>query len=214
MRILYFEGAGWFGADISTATDMKNCRVRTAFSANNGHRIYLEISAHMVTKNASPLVKQFKHAGWVTYCYYITGDCDDCNKNKVPGATHKVFEYNKANVLSFVNSLGCSFDDVVTLPDLAGYRVFKNSSEYNYGDKFVFNAELTKRAEEIDKYFYELEKSEGRKYPVFSLWLDESKPNMLHLLRHFNGYNKHWTITNVENWQDTIVEAKLGKYGC
>jgi hypothetical protein len=217
MKTLYFEGAGWSDADISKATDMQNCRVRTAFTNNEGKKIYLEISAMEVTKSSSPLVKHLKYAAWVTDCFYITGSNNDGNKNSIFTRNEIRFEYNKENVLRFVNwTLGCNFNDVVTLPDLAGYRVFKDESgyKYNYGDEFVYNDELTKRAEKIHKYFYELEKSEGKRYPNFSLWVDEKNSELLHLLRHYNGYNKHWTIQNIKNWQDTITEEILGKYAC
>jgi len=74
---------------------------------------------------------------------------------------------------------------------------------------------VTKLREEIKKHFYDLEKSEGKKYPNFSLWVDEKDIHLLHLLRHFNGYNKHWSIrTDTENWKDSIQETKLGKYAC
>lgn len=215
MKTLYFEGAGWFDADISKATDMKNCRIRTAFVDNSGRKIYLEISAHEVTKNSSPIVKNLKYAGCVTDCFYITGDRDDCNINRIRNRGDVTFEYNKENVLRFVNSLGCSFDDAETLPELAGYRVFKDSDGYNYGDEFQYNAERTARAEEIKAHFYALEKSEGKQYPNFSLWVDQDDPGMLHLLRHFPGYNRHWTIrTDTESWQETILENVLGKYAC
>lgn len=42
---------------------------------------------------------------------------------------------------------------------------------------------------------------------------------MLHLLRHFNGYNKHYIINvesgeSVEDWVASMTEAPLGRYGC
>jgi len=122
-----------------------------------------------------------------------------------------VFGYSKTEILNIVNSLGCSFDEVVILPNLAGYRVFKDGGGHNFGDKFKFNAELTARAEEIKAHFYALEKSEGKQYPNFSLWVDQDNPEMLHLLRHFNGYNKHWSIVNSANWKESITETLLGR---
>lgn len=215
MRILHFEGAGWFDADISKATDMKNCRVRTAFTNDKGEKIYLEMSAHEVTKHSVPTVKKLKYACLVTDCFYITGDQDDCNKNRIMNRNVVAFEYSKENVLSFVNSLGCSFDEVETLPVLAGYRVFADGDGYNFGDQFRPNLEYTARAEEIEEYFYNLEKSEGRQYPNCSLWRDQGDPGLLHLLRHFNGYNKHWSIRlESEDWLETVTETILGEYGC
>jgi len=214
-KTLYFEGAGWADCDTSKATDMVNCRVRTAFTTDAGRNIYLEMSSSEVTKHSSPLVKGLRYACWVTDCFYITGDRDDCNKNRILNRNEKTFEYNRANVLRFVNSLGCSFDNVETLPDLAGYRVFKDHDGYNFGDEFIYNAEITARANEIESHFYALEKSEGKQYPNFSLWFDSEDTGLLHLLRHFPNLNRHWSIrADVENWQETVKETVLGKYAC
>ena len=208
MKTLYFEGAGSVPRGM-----VENCRIRTAFHNDKGEAIYLEMSGFEVTKNSPRSIKQFTCAGFVDHCHYIMGD-DDCNKHSIVDMRHKTFEYNKSEILSIVNSLGCSFDEVVILPDLAGYRVFKDREGHNFGDEFQFNAELAARAEEIRVHFYALEKSEGKKYPNFSLWVDQDNKEMLHLLRNFNGYNKHWSIVNSENWQESIVETVFGKYAC
>ena len=55
-KVLYFEGAGWSGADISKAT-VGNCRIRTAFHLDDGRKVYLEIIACEVTKS-SPKAQQ------------------------------------------------------------------------------------------------------------------------------------------------------------
>jgi len=208
MKTLYFEGAGSVPRGM-----VENCRIRTAFKNDNGESIYLEMSGFEVTKNSVNSVKKFTIAGIVDHCHYIFND-DDCNKHGIISMRHKTFEYSKDEILSIVNSLGCSFNEVVILPDLAGYRVFKDREGHNFGDEFQFNAELTSRAEEIRAHFYALEKSEGKQYPNLSLWVDQDNKEMLHLLRHFNGYNKHWSITNSENWQESIVETVLGKCAC
>lgn len=170
-KILYFEGAGWPEADISKAT-VGNCRIRTAFRNDEGRAIYLEMSASEVGKHSAPSIQHLTYAGFVTDCFYITGDSEDCNKRGIVCRNERVLEYNKENILGFVNWLGCSFDEIVILPDLAGYRVFgdnvKGIEHYNYGDEFQYNAELTNRAEEIHSHFYALEKSEGKQYPNFS----------------------------------------------
>ena len=208
MRTLYFEGAGCVPRG-----EVENCRIRTAFHNNNGKAIYLEMSGTEVTKHSGSNVKKFKVAGFVSSCHYILGD-DDENKHSIRRLNNAVFEYTKANILEIVNSLGCSFDEIVILSDLAGYRVFNDGEGHNFGDEFQPNQANTARAEEIHKYFYQLEKSEGKQYPNFSLWVDETDPDMLHLLRHYNGYNKHWTIRNTDNWQTTIEETTLGRCAC
>jgi hypothetical protein len=213
-KTLYFEGAGCVPRG-----EVENCRIRTAFHTNKGEAVYLEILGFEVTKNSRPSLKKYTNAGFIDSCFYIKGD-DDENKHSIKGMRDQSFEYTKAEILNVVNSLGCSFDEVVILPDLAGYRVFKDdggqsNDGYNFGDEFSYNAERTARAEEIKAYFYALEKSEGKQYPNFSLWVDGQDPGMLHLLRHFPGYNRHWTIrTDTENWQETITEKTLGKYAC
>lgn len=52
MKTLYFEGAGWSGADISKAT-IGNCRIRTAFHLDDGRAVYLEINGSERTKYSS-----------------------------------------------------------------------------------------------------------------------------------------------------------------
>lgn len=57
--------------------------------------------------------------------------------------------------------------------------------------------------------------AEGKEYPNFSLWVDENDQAQLHLLRHIPNKNRHWTIrTDTEDWQATMTETPLGRYGC
>lgn len=71
-KVLYFEGAGWSGADISKAT-IGNCRIRTAFHLDNGQAIYLEIIGSERSKYSSPKVHQWRYTGFVDTCFYILG---------------------------------------------------------------------------------------------------------------------------------------------
>ena len=194
-KTLYFEGAGCVPCG-----EVENCRIRTAFRDADGRAIYLEITSIEVTKYTSKMYKHFRNVGFIDACFYIDDEYEPIERGYA-------FEYTKANILQVVNSLGCSFDEVVILPNLAGYRVFRDDG-YNFGDEFVFDAERTARAEKIKDYFYAIEKAEGKKYPNLSLWVDDEDPGLLHLLRHFNGYNKHWIIENIENWQETIREVR------
>lgn len=217
MKTLYFEGAGMEGTNRG---DVENCRIRTAFHDDCNNKIYLEISSMEITKHSNKAYFMFANVSFVTDCFYILGD-DDANKHSIVGRNNKHFESSKKNILDFVNSLGCSFDSVVILPDLAGYRVFldHNGSKsvlwqtYSYGDEFVFDEKKTEMAEGIKQHYYNLEKSEGKQYPNFSLWVDQDNKNNLHLLRHFNGYNKHWLIDIFEGWE-SAMEAKLGSCAC
>lgn len=253
MKILYFEGAGWSGADISIAT-IGNCRIRTAFHLDDGQAVYLEIEGGERTRYSNPQIFRWQYTGFVTYCHYITDEKpnDDCNKHRVPMPKKLAkgksvernynFEYTEAEILRLVNSLGASFDAVKVVPDLGGFNVFSENHScdgpdgYNYGDEFQFDPEMTARREAVYKRVYDTELSErkedrekrGRKfvhspsgidYPNFSLWVDEKDSGLLHLLRHFNGYNKHWCIRTdagqtLEDWMATTKETLLGKYGC
>lgn len=251
MKVLYFEGAGWSGADISKAT-IGNCRIRTAFHLDDGRAVYLEIIGSERSKYSPPCC-QWQYTGFVDCCHYITDDKpnDDCNKHHVflLGKRRKkllaegqLFEYTEEAILKFVNDLGASFDAVKVVPDLGGFRVFpeehpcKGPDGYNYGDEFQFDPEMTARREAVYDKVYDIEKDElmcdralgGKKfvhspgsvdYPNFSLWVDREDPGLLHLLRHFSGYNKHWCIRTdvgdtLEDWMATAKETPLGRYGC
>ncbi|MBZ9622876.1 hypothetical protein G9F71_008420 [Clostridium sp. FP2] len=229
LKVLYFEGAGcentWRG-------EISNCRIRTAFTNNEGKKIYLEICG--MGKTQDDLKKYHRYGGYevgeaigfIDSCHYITNDnkIDDCNKSRLECERNKNISYSYNGILKFVNeNCNCSFDNIEVLGWLAGYRVFADETKetsntykaYNYGDEFQYNITLENTRKEIQKHFYDLEKSEGKQYPNFSLWVDDNNINLLHLLRHFNGYNKHWSIkTDIENWKDSIQETKLNEYGC
>lgn len=154
----------------------------------------------------------------------------------------ETFEYTEAAILEFVNRLGASFDAIKVLPDLGGYRVFPGEyscdgpNGYCYGDEFHYDPEMISRREAVYKAVYDIEvkerkedqiskagrivhSSSGTDYPNFSLWVDDNDPGLLHLLCHFSGCNKHWTIrtdtgNSLDEWLATMREAHLGKYGC
>ena len=231
MKTLYFEGAGMAEADVSKAT-VGNCRIRTAFHLDDGRAVYLEINGSERTRYSSPQVYLWRYTGFVNTCHYITDDVpnDDCNKHTIIHCNYRTFKYTEAEILRFVNSLGASFDAIKVLPDLAGYRVFREKYSscglecYNYGDLFRFDPELLARREAVYRHYYELEKAEGWESPNFSLWTVEDDPGALHLLRHFPGtfqtaHNKHWIIRvdtggALGDWIATATESRLGKYGC
>lgn len=226
LKVLYFEGAG---CENTYRGEINNCRIRTAFTNNEGKKIYLEINGYEKTKDDEKKYHRFQEykigeaIGFIDSCHYITNDSniDDCNKSRLECERKNNISYSYNGILTFVNKqCNCSFDKIEVLGDLSGYRVFadttkNNYSMYNYGDEFEYDIELENIRKTVQKYFDNLEKSEGKEYPNFSLWVDDKDINTLHLLRHFNGYNKHWSIrTDVENWKDSIQETKLGKYAC
>lgn len=243
MKILYFEGAGLSDADISKAT-IGNCRIRTAFHLDNGKAVYLEIIGSERTRHKGVQSHPWQYTGFVDSCHYITDDVpnEDENLHRIVNRNWDRFEYTEEAILRYVNRLGASFDAIKVVPDLGGYRVFPSNrpsghgpAGYNYGDQFQYDEEMTARRQAVYDKVYDMEKEDllcdralgGHKfthpgpvdYPCFSLWVDETDPGMLHLLRHFNGYNKHWTIRTdvgdkLEDWMATATETLLGRYGC
>ncbi len=229
LKVLYFEGAG---CEDTFRGEISNCRIRTTFTNNEGKKIYLEIQGTVKTQDDVKKYHRYENftmgdaIGFIDSCHYITDDCkiDDCNKSRLTYERSKNISYSYKGILKFVNeNCNCSFDSIEVLGWLSGYRVFADTTKetcntfkaLNYGDEFQYNIELESTRKEIQKHFYDLEKSEGKQYPNCSLWVDDKDVNLLHLLRHFNGYNKHWSIrTDVENWKDSIEETKLNEYGC
>lgn len=197
MKTLYFEGAGCVPRG-----DLENCRIRTAFTLDNGKKVYLEMFGTEVTKSMSKVFSQFTNVAFIDHCFYITGDRDDCNNSKVyreDGTAYERsgnnFEYNRENLLAFVNSLGASFDSVEILADLAGYRVHADKGGYNFADEFYYDVERTKQAEKIKEYFYHYEKQVlGKKYPNFSIYFEN---DILKVLIHYNGFNDIVEIPDV-----------------
>lgn len=220
--ILYFEGAGWEDANISKKT-IGNCRIRTAFKNNEGRRIYLEMSAYEKSNNDKKINRYSEYQvgdviGFVNYCFYIdTESKDPCNECVIRDIEHDTkIAYTKEAITKMINQeLNCNFETIEVLPDLAGYRVHGDNRTYNMMEDYIHEPKLIEKRKEIEEYFCNIEKSEGKKYPNLSVWVDDKDVNLLHLLRHFNGYNKHWTIrTDIEDWKESIQETKLGKYGC
>lgn len=177
MKTLYFEGAGWSGADISKAT-IGNCRIRTAFHLDNGKAIFLEISG---TERAA--WSDLQYTGIIDNCYYITDDVpnDDCNQHNLlcvlpltcdienAIASNTIFPYTEEGILEIVNGFGASFDSIKVLPDLGGYRVFpgkhscSGTKGYYYGDEFRYDPEMIARREAVYNRIYEIEKEERQR---------------------------------------------------
>ncbi len=212
-KILYFEGAGmgFYSDEDRENSDVGNHRIRTAFTNNEGKKIYLEMGKSPMYNQKRKIVTHY--ALWIDSIHYID---EHESRIKHDWQTLKtLYRYTKADITKVVNLLcNTDYSTIQVLPDLAGYRVHGDQG-YNLIDDFDFNEPLTQKRLKIKQYFEDLEKSEGKKYPNFSIWADGKDPDKLHLLRHFNGYNKHWEIDpTADNWQETIKETKLGMYGC
>lgn len=118
MKTLIFEGAGWADADTSKATDVTNCRIRTRLQNNSGRVIYLEIlCCHFENPKTTPeWAKGMNYTAYIDSVFYSDSKWDN-NRNfsrDLQPLTNIHFEYNKENILKFVNEkLNCSFDDMV-----------------------------------------------------------------------------------------------------
>lgn len=196
-KMLYFEGAGMFGCE--GCGDLNNPRIRTAFHLDDGTAVYLEILRGC---------GMYAGMGFIDRCATICEGISNIDAGFDHELSHEfkhvygrkaeriyIKAYTTSAILNFVNALGCSFDGVEVLPDLAGYRVFASDyvvkengdreyifkrGVYNYGDEFKPDRELIEAREALYKRIYEQEKARGVKYPCFSLWVDEYEPARLH----------------------------------
>ena len=166
-KTLFFEGAGCVPRG-----EVANCRIRTAFTNNDGKKVYIEFISCTVTKEDHKKYRRYlsynigENLGFCDYCHYITDDpkIDDCNESRLKCERSGTFPYTYEGILNFVNeNCNASFDEIVVLDNLAGYRVHNdsgrhNTSErYNFGDVFVYDEELTKKriekVAELKKHF-------------------------------------------------------------
>lgn len=196
MKTLVFEGAGWSGAECSKET-IGNCRIRTAFHLVDGRAVYLEIACCNAETNGG-------YDGFISHCFYITGDPDDCNKNRIKHLGDRITPYTKESILAFVNGLNGDFDAIVVAPDLGGYRVFSELGYFNYGDEFEYDEELITKRDVIRDALYTEEKK-WNKFPLCILYVDEADKNVLHYTR-LRGENRGKFLINVndENWHDNM----------
>lgn len=192
-KTLYFEGAGWNGANAEY--NGLNCRIRTAFNNNDGKMIYLELNGGHPLEEHIKEAKKNKITLPSTYMYvdsahYITDDpeIDDCNDSRINTILYSEMlkiEYTLENIRDFVNTqFNCSFDNVVILDNMAGYRVFTGSKKigwgtpamYNFGDCFDYNEDLTKRRiAKVDELTEHFKKIFNQKYDNTSYYIKDGK---------------------------------------
>lgn len=189
-KTLYFEGAGMFNDEFG---DLGNCRIRTCFADDSGRVLYLEVSG--IEKDSRwlkhhPELKGSGRVAFIDFLFEATGDHEDCNKNCLPEERGAYFAYGKYELLAFVNSLGCSFDSVEVLPELAGYRVHAGRDEYNRGDLFEPDWGKTRRAEQIRSEEYDAMKTDGVRFPNVCVWRNPDDLNEL-IIKHPNPKYKH-----------------------
>ena len=214
-KILYFKGAGYDEPEQNKQTDVGNPRIRTAFSDNKGKKIFMELRCNMTPKKL--VGSDSTYFGIPCTVQYIVKDKNEENvfaENVF--LKEKEFVYSISGILKFVNSIkNVHFDKIQVLRHLSGYSVFtENRERVNFGDEFVFDEGLFHRRVAIRNYFYELEKSEGKEFPAFSTWVDEYNSDIMHVLRHFEGYNKHWIIdATLDDWLKSMKQTHLNSPG-
>lgn len=188
-KVLYFEGAGCVHG--YGDSDIENCRIRTAFTNNQGKKIYLELTSSEKTRYNKNF-ERFKDkpfgycAAFIDFCHFVTSDKDDCNESRLEFERNYTFHYTKADLLQFINEkLNCSFDEVVILNELTGYQVHSRTNtsgrgldKYNYGDEFQYDEEKTKKRlakrDELKKYFEQF-----MKYDNSSYWIEKDTGNLV-----------------------------------
>ena len=130
-KTLIFEGAEWADADTSKATDVGNCRIRTRIRNNKGRVIYLEMLCcnYNNSKTKPTWAKNLDYVTHIDFCFYEDAKWDknmNFSKELAP-LTKMHFEYNKDNILKFVNNyLDCSFDNMEVINE--GLYVFRNDN--------------------------------------------------------------------------------------
>lgn len=193
MKTLYFEGAGWDGC--KAEYNNINCRIRTAFHNNDNKMIYLELNGVHPNKYILAEAKKEKitlpttHL-YIAHAHYITDDktTDDCNANNIKTIDYESqqkIEYTLENVKNFINKyFNCSFDNVVVLDNLAGFRVFADvkregwgtSAMYNFGDCFDYDEELTlKRINKVNELKEHFKTLFNQKYDNTSYYIRDNK---------------------------------------
>lgn len=184
VKVLYFEGAG---CDWTKRNDVDNCRIRTAFTNKEGKKIYVELSGFETRdKKGNTTTK-----GYVDSLHYITSDpkIDDCNNSRLKIEGHELV-YTKEGMLNFINQeCNCNFTEIKILNTMGGYRVFKKEHDkideqknYNYGDNFIYDAELEqKRLAKKEELSNKFKEEFNQKYDNTSIWCDYENNNILHI---------------------------------
>ena len=129
-KTLYFEGVGWAEADTSKTTNVGNCRIRTRIRNTDGRLIYLELTG---TKHEGKYIPEHAKGNNVTsYIQAVFYEDNSWDKNSnysraLRPLENMHFEYNKENILYFVNEkLNCNFESVEVINE--GLHVFSKEN--------------------------------------------------------------------------------------
>ena len=167
-KVLYFEGAGCVPCG-----NVENCRIRTAFINDEGKKIYLELTGFEINKHMAKKYPHIVNAAYVDHCHYITDEKpnDDSNKHRLPIERNAVFEYDKEEILNFINrELDCDFAAMIVTDMFDGYHVHADHRGYNLMDDFVYRPERAARARKAsEKIDMQVRQKLGEKYSKISL---------------------------------------------
>lgn len=123
---LYFEGLGW----PETGGAVGNCHIGTAFTNDDGKKIYLQLGGREIYDKKNKPTGEFQ--GCMQFCFYII-DEDMRYISKMPW----LMKYTKETILENINNhLNCSFSEMIVSPYLSGFIVSTDNGSYNMGDEF------------------------------------------------------------------------------
>ena len=168
-KVLFFEGAGCVERG-----DVEDCRIRTAFTNDEGRGIYLELCGMEVNHKSPERYKKYLNAGFVDYCHYTEQKHFRGWLNYVPIKEVERglnFNYSKQGILNFVNeNLNCSFTEIKVLDSFDGYRVHKDGGGYNFIEDFECKPEIASaRRNAYNKIDMQIRKQLCEKYSKISL---------------------------------------------
>lgn len=193
-RTLYFEDAGMW---LDDCADVGNPRIRSAFTADDGNRYFIEVHGNPYSqewRKAYPEICKGERISWLELCFQITQsqDNDEC-VNRLDIDHNLLFPYTLEGIREAINKhLNCSFERVEVLPELAGYCAYapnwrsakRNVDKYRYGDEFVYDRESTEKAERIKAEELQKQIDMGEKHPCLSAYRDEDDFFLLHIDHH------------------------------
>jgi len=146
-----------------------NHRIRTVFTADNGHNIFLEVCS-----GAGPVTEKLS----ITHCFDTTVSSDE-NKSSMKGSLeggrgYGVYPETFEGILKLVHDLGASkYDSVEVLDCMDDYDYKGENNTYISCDTFVRNRRRTRARNILLDQLYAAQKKKGIKYPLISVLAKE-----------------------------------------
>ena len=162
MRTLFFEGAG-----LVPRGEVENCRIRTAFTNDDGDMVYLELSGFAPNKYMQQKFPESEYIAFVDHCY-IHSEGDALRQFNLERVN---FEYCKQEILNFVNGyLHCSFENIIITDEFDGYRVHKDHGGYNLMNDFNYDPVKAEKARQaFNKIDMQIREQLQEKYSKITL---------------------------------------------